>query len=49
MARLALRSIEAGEHTTLADLQRITGEKDFVPKSPEEIVSRILHTVSLAT
>lgn len=46
MSRLVLKSIEAGEHTTLEDLQRVTGEKSFVPKTPEEIVSRLLHTVS---
>lgn len=49
MARLVLRSIEAGEHTTLADLRRVTGEQDFMPQTPEDIVSRLLHTVSLAT
>jgi hypothetical protein len=47
MALLVVKSIESGEHTTLKDLQRITGEKDFVPQTAEEIVGRLLHTVSI--
>lgn len=45
MARLVLRSIETGEQSTLDDLHRITGDKNFSPNTPEEIVSRLLHTV----
>jgi NAD+ synthase (glutamine-hydrolysing) len=44
MARLVLRSIETGEQSTLDDLHRITGDKNFSPNTPEEIVSRLLHT-----
>lgn len=35
MARLVLLSINAGEHNTLADLRRITGERNFTPQYPE--------------
>lgn len=44
MARLVLRSIELGEENTLADLRRVTGLPDLVPKSPEEIVNLLLTT-----
>lgn len=47
MARLVIQSIEAGEQATLDDLQRVTGDKEFVPKKPEEVVARLLHTVSV--
>ncbi|KAG9784936.1 glutamine-dependent NAD(+) synthetase, partial [Aureobasidium melanogenum] len=44
MARLVLRSIELGEENTLADLRRVTGLPDLLPKSPEEIVNLLLTT-----
>lgn len=47
MARLVVLSIQAGEKTTLEDLQRVTGNKSFVPETPEQVVSALLHTVSL--
>ncbi|KAF2009610.1 glutamine-dependent NAD(+) synthetase with GAT domain-containing protein [Aaosphaeria arxii CBS 175.79] len=49
MAKLVIASIEAGDETTLADLRRITGEKDFKPTQPQEIISRILHTCYMGT
>lgn len=49
MARLVISSIEAGEVTTLADLRRVTGVKDFTPKSPDEIVNRLLTTCYTGT
>ncbi|POR32474.1 NAD+ synthase (Glutamine-hydrolysing) [Tolypocladium paradoxum] len=49
MAKLVLASIEAGEETTLADLRRVTGIKDFTPKSPYEIVNRLLTTCYTGT
>jgi NAD+ synthase (glutamine-hydrolysing) len=49
MARLVLYSIKQGEETTLADLRRVTGIKDFSPKTPQEIVSRLLHTCYMGT
>lgn len=44
MAKLVLSSIEAGEHTTLADLRRVTGDADYSPKEPRDIVHRLLTT-----
>ncbi len=49
MARLALESIRAGEEKTLADLRRVTGDQEFSPKSPQEIVSRLFHTCYMGT
>jgi NAD+ synthase (glutamine-hydrolysing) len=49
MARLVLKSIEAGEQTTLDDLRRVTGDKEFLPKRPQEIVNRLLHTCFMGT
>ncbi|RDA88491.1 hypothetical protein CP532_6618 [Ophiocordyceps camponoti-leonardi (nom. inval.)] len=49
MARLVLTSINAGEETTLRDLQRVTGDKDFVPTTPQSIVGRLLHTCYMGT
>ncbi|KAI1112217.1 NAD+ synthase [Nemania sp. NC0429] len=42
MAKVVLKSIENGSETTLADLRRVTGIPQFVPKSPEEIVGLLL-------
>ncbi|KAI1822843.1 NAD+ synthase [Xylaria intraflava] len=49
MAKVVLKSIEAGSKSTLSDLRRITGLKDFVPKSPEEIVDLLLTTCYTGT
>ena len=49
MARLVLQSIKAGELTTLTDLRRVTGDKNFTPRTAEEIVSRIFHTCYMGT
>jgi len=49
MARLVMHSIAAGETTTLSDLRRVTGIKDFSPKKPEEIVNLLLTTCYMGT
>lgn len=49
MARMALQAIKAGEKTVLEDLRRVTGEPDFMPSKPEEIVSRLFHTCYMGT
>lgn len=49
MAKVVLQSINEGDDNALADLRRITGEKDFVPETPQEIVSRLLHTCYMGT
>lgn len=49
MARAVLSAIQDGDESALSELQRITGEKDFVPQAPEEIVSRLLHTCFMGT
>jgi NAD+ synthase (glutamine-hydrolysing) len=49
MARLVILSIENGDDGTLEDLRRITGEPEFTPTKPEEIVSRLLHTCYMGT
>ncbi|KAK3330777.1 glutamine-dependent NAD(+) synthetase [Apodospora peruviana] len=49
MAKTVLQSINSGEDNTLVDLRRITGEPEFVPKTPQDIVSRLLHTCYMGT
>jgi NAD+ synthase (glutamine-hydrolysing) len=49
MADVVLQSINSGEDNTLADLRRITGEKDLTVSTPQEIVQRLLHTCFMAT
>lgn len=49
MAKVVLASIESGEEQTLIDLRRITGEKEFYPQKPQEIVGRLLHTCYTGT
>ncbi|OCT48717.1 putative glutamine-dependent NAD(+) synthetase [Cladophialophora carrionii] len=49
MANVVLQSINAGEDNTLADLRRITGEKDLTVSTPQEIVQRLLHTSFMGT
>ncbi|ODA77736.1 hypothetical protein RJ55_06338 [Drechmeria coniospora] len=49
MAKMVLASIEAGEETTLADLRRVTGVRDFRPETPHEIVNRLLTTCYTST
>lgn len=49
MARMVLQAVNDGEQTVLSDLRRVTGEKDFVPATPEDIVSRLLHTCYMGT
>lgn len=49
MANVVLESINSGEDKTLADLRRVTGEKDLIVKTPQDIVSRLLHTSYMGT
>ncbi|KAL2104616.1 hypothetical protein VUR80DRAFT_10110 [Thermomyces stellatus] len=49
MAKLVLKSIESGQKTTLDDLRRVTGIKDFSPKKPEEILWVLLTTCYMGT
>ncbi|KAI1330963.1 NAD+ synthase [Xylariaceae sp. FL0255] len=49
MAKVVLSSIESGSETTLADLRRVTGINDLVPKKPEEIVNLLLTTCYMGT
>lgn len=49
MARMVLQSINSGEQSVLNDLRRVTGEKNFFPTTPEDIVSRLLHTCYMGT
>ncbi|KAI5464958.1 NAD+ synthase [Mariannaea sp. PMI_226] len=49
MAKAVLQSINSGDENTLADLRRITGEKDLIPTTPQDIVSRLLHTCYMGT
>lgn len=49
MARMALQAIKDGEKTVLDDLQRVTGEPDFMPSKPEDIVNRLFHTCYMGT
>jgi NAD+ synthase (glutamine-hydrolysing) len=49
MSRLVMESITAGEEKTLADLRRVTGDENFFPRTPRDIVSRLLHTCYMGT
>ncbi|KAL8315076.1 hypothetical protein RB593_008588 [Gaeumannomyces tritici] len=49
MAKLVLLSIGKGEDNTLQDLRKVVGISDYNPESPEEIVSRLLHTCYMGT
>ncbi|KAI6383144.1 hypothetical protein MCOR25_000330 [Pyricularia grisea] len=49
MAKLVFLSIKKGEENTLNDLRKVTGIKDYVPESPEEIVGKLLHTCFMGT
>ncbi|KAK1764720.1 glutamine-dependent NAD(+) synthetase [Phialemonium atrogriseum] len=49
MARLVLLSIGRGEETTLQALRRVTGDENFTPTTPQDIVSRLLHTCYMGT
>lgn len=49
MARMALQAIKSGEKTVLDDLRRVTGEPDFMPAKPEDIVGRLFHTCYMGT
>ncbi|TRX97566.1 hypothetical protein FHL15_001321 [Xylaria flabelliformis] len=49
MAKVVLSSIESGSKSTLADLRRVTGLKDLVPTTPEEIVNLLLTTCYMGT
>jgi len=49
MARLVLRFINDHNAQVLAELRQITGEKDFLPQTPQEIVNKLFHTIYLGT
>ncbi|KID87764.1 glutamine-dependent NAD(+) synthetase [Metarhizium guizhouense ARSEF 977] len=49
MAKVVLQSVKSGDERTLSELRRITGEKDLVPETPQDIVSRLLHTCYMGT
>lgn len=49
MARLVLRSIKDGQQSTLQDLRRVVGVANYSPASPEDIVSKLLHTCFMST
>lgn len=49
MAKMVLQSIQSGQDSTLADLRRVTGVKDFTPKNPEEILSLLLTSCYMGT
>lgn len=49
MCKLVFKSIRNGEESTLRDLRKVVGLKDYDPKSPEEIVSKLFHTCFMGT
>jgi NAD+ synthase (glutamine-hydrolysing) len=49
MCKLVLKSIQNGEESTLRDLRAVTGIRDFMPKTAEEIVSKILFSAYMGT
>ncbi|KAI9366158.1 hypothetical protein DFJ73DRAFT_807297 [Zopfochytrium polystomum] len=49
MCDLVCLAISKGETDVLADVRRITGEKDFTPKDPKDLCSRILHTAYMGS
>lgn len=49
MSQIVLKSIKNGNQDALADLRRIVADKDFMPKTFQDIVSRIFVTSYLST
>lgn len=49
MCKTVLKSIQNGEESTLQDLRKAVGLKDYTPKSAEDIVSKLLHTCFMGT
>ncbi|KAL7792921.1 glutamine-dependent NAD(+) synthetase with GAT domain-containing protein [Trichoderma ceciliae] len=49
MSKLVLSSINAGEESTLKDLRKVVGDEDFYPSTPQDIMSRLLHTCYMGT
>lgn len=49
MCKLVLQSINNGESSTLRDLRKVVGLKDYTPESAEELVSKLLHTCFMGT
>jgi NAD+ synthase (glutamine-hydrolysing) len=49
MAKTVLKSIQNGEQTTLNELRRLVGIPNYSPESPEDIVSKLLHTTYMGT
>lgn len=49
MCKFVLKSIQNGEESTLRDLRTVVGLKDYTPKTPQEIVSKLLHTCFMGT
>ena len=44
MCRLVVQAVERGDETALANVRRIAGEGDYVPKDPSELCNRVLVT-----
>lgn len=49
MAKTVHKSIQNGEETTLDELRRLVGIPDYNPETPEDIVSKLLHTTYMGT
>jgi NAD+ synthase (glutamine-hydrolysing) len=45
MCRLVIDALQAGNTQVKADVQRIAGAKDWLPRNPSELCNRILHTI----
>lgn len=49
MCKLVLESIQDGQESTLQDLRKVVGIKDYYPESAEDMVSKILHCCYMGT
>lgn len=49
MCRLVLEEVEKGNKQALEDIQMLTKEPDFVPKTPQEIANRIFYSSFMGT
>ncbi|ODV64728.1 glutamine-dependent NAD(+) synthetase with GAT domain-containing protein [Hyphopichia burtonii NRRL Y-1933] len=49
MCRLVVASIKDGNEQVLKDVQMLTHESDFIPKTPQEVAARLFYTSFMGT
>ncbi len=49
MCQLVVANVQAGDNTTIADVQRIVGDEGYVPETAVDLAHKILHTCYMGT